>query len=152
MAHEDINRMLMFGKSGQADDDAAAHDSAGAAVRSGKKKIGKYGIGFKQGAMRIAKSAVIISRSKEHTTTSYGLLSNVPYEHERSAEGKQLRFVSSVVTVDAEQEPIEGCEEEDLDQLKRDIKVRVGSCEPNRCFRADLAVHSVCRSTLRSTR
>ena len=36
MAHEDINRMLMFGKSGQADDDAAAHDSAGAAVRSGK--------------------------------------------------------------------------------------------------------------------
>ena len=152
MAHEDINRMLMFGKSGQADDDAAAHDSAGAAVRSGKKKIGKYGIGFKQGAMRIAKSAVIISRSKEHTTTSYGLLSNIPFEHERSAERKPLRFVSSVVTVDAEQEPIEGCEEEDLDQLKRDIKVR-GSCEPNRCLHADLAVHSVCcRSTRRSTR
>ena len=68
-----------------------------------RSTIGKYGIGFKSGSIRIGKTAAIVSRSKESNTTSYGLLSNIPFED----EGGQ-RFVNSVVTEDAEGEPIEG--------------------------------------------
>jgi hypothetical protein len=68
-----------------------------------RSTIGKYGIGFKSGSIRIGKTAAIVSRSKESNTTSYGLLSNMPFED----DGGQ-RFVNSVVTEDAEGEPIEG--------------------------------------------
>ena len=58
--------------------------------------IGKFGIGFKSGSMRVCQSAAVISVSKTSGTTSYGLLSNIPFEHDKK------HFVIEVETVDEE--------------------------------------------------
>jgi hypothetical protein len=85
MTHQECDNMLMFGRNG-----------------GRKNTIGKYGIGFKSGSIRCAKTAVIISQSKKERTTSYGLLSNVPFEE------AEERYVRKLVTVDHEGDPTAG--------------------------------------------
>eukprot|EP01043_Picozoa_sp_COSAG02_P056491 COSAG02_NODE_6704_length_3411_cov_1.610507_2_plen_531_part_00 len=91
MTHEECNNMLMFGRNG-----------------GRENTIGKFGVGFKSGSIRCAQTAVVISRSKKKRTTSYGLLSNVPYEEEG---GK--RYIRKLVTVDHELEPTAGVMHDD---------------------------------------
>jgi len=40
---------------------------------------GQYGVGFKQGVLRLGHTALVISRSEDEETISFGVLSNQPY-------------------------------------------------------------------------
>jgi hypothetical protein len=46
---------------------------------------GQYGVGFKQGFLRLGHTAVVISRSEEEATISFGVLSNKPFRDENNA-------------------------------------------------------------------
>eukprot|EP01052_Picozoa_sp_SAG31_P008741 SAG31_NODE_446_length_15587_cov_29.651989_4_plen_2475_part_00 len=98
MNHHDINRMLAFGR----------NQTYGV-----NTDIGKYGIGFKQGSMCLAQSAVVVSRSKDADTISYGLLSNKPFEddhraRQRGTAKETRRFICNAVTVNLDNKPIHG--------------------------------------------
>lgn len=67
MSHEEMLAMFRLGKSYN----AAERDV---------KRVGRYGIGFKQGSMRIGSTAVVLSKSLKHNTVSLGILSNEPYK------------------------------------------------------------------------
>lgn len=89
IADDAMNNMLLFGRNSD--------------LWSREGTIGKYGIGFKSGSIRCSQSAVVVSHSKHMNTTSYGLLSNLPFEQDPSQD-----FVKSFVTVDEDGEPTAG--------------------------------------------
>ena len=81
MDPEALSRMMDFGHKRN------AHD---------KHKLGKYGVGFKTGAMRIGKDAIVFTR--KGSTASIGLLSQVGSQCEkmsslRSQVSQQLKDV-----------------------------------------------------------
>ena len=86
---EAMHNMLLFGRN----DDFFSREGT----------IGKYGIGFKSGSIRCAQSAVVVTHSKQMNTTSYALLSNLPFEVDPSQD-----FVKDFVTVDEDGEPTAG--------------------------------------------
>jgi len=116
MNNAKINRMLTFGR-----DEVYGADTG----------IGKYGIGFKQGSMCIAQSAVVISGCTDDETISFGLLSNKPFEDDKAARQSPLRrFVCNAVTVNRKMRAINGFRQgstspqEDYDELMNQIEVR----------------------------
>ena len=62
-----------------------------------------------------------MSRSKQANTTSYGLLSNVPFEDEGGYAS--VGFVSAVVTLDADGDPIPECSKKEHETLIEHFKV-----------------------------
>ena len=84
MSHHEMEAMFRLGKSYS----AKARDV---------HRTGRYGLGFKQGSLRIGSTAVVLSKSLKHKTLSFGILSNEP--HLRNEEAAPI---CRVVTLSAD--------------------------------------------------